>query len=62
MTAALGKALRPQEVLFCTALPKTRNAKIMRRVVRAVHLGQTDLGDLSALENPGTVEAIRQAH
>ena len=61
ITTALGKALRPRAVLFCTALPKTRNAKIMRRVVRAAHLGQTDLGDLSALENQATVEAIRLA-
>jgi acetyl-CoA synthetase len=53
----LGKPLRPQEVYFVPDLPKTRNAKIMRRVVRAVHLGR-DPGDLSALENLAAIDQI----
>ena len=57
---ALGKPLRPERVLFVPDLPKTRNAKVMRRVVRAAYLGQ-DPGDLSALENPEAVVAIREA-
>ena len=60
VAAELGKPLRPRTVLFVTALPKTRNAKVMHRVIRAAYLGEP-LGDLSSLENPGTVEAIRQA-
>jgi acetyl-CoA synthetase len=55
----LGKALKPKAIHFVDDLPKTRNAKIMRRVIRAAYLG-VDPGDLSALENPDTVEAIRQ--
>jgi acetyl-CoA synthetase len=54
----LGKALAPDRVVFVPDLPKTRNAKVMRRVIRARYLGQADLGDLSALENPGVVEQI----
>jgi acetyl-CoA synthetase len=54
---ALGKPLRPQEVYFVPDLPRTRNAKIMRRVVRAVHLGQ-EPGDLSGLENPSALTQI----
>ena len=56
----LGKALRPERVLFVHELPKTRSAKIMRRVVRATYLGR-DLGDLSSLDNPGGVKAISDA-
>ncbi|MEN2982423.1 MAG: AMP-binding protein [Thermus sp.] len=56
---ALGKPLRPERVLFVPDLPKTRNAKVMRRLIRAAYLGQ-DPGDLSALENPEAVEAIRR--
>ncbi len=56
---ALGRPLRPERVLFVPDLPKTRNAKVMRRVIRAAYLGQ-DPGDLSALENPEAVEAIRR--
>jgi acetyl-CoA synthetase len=53
----LGKALKPDTILFVADLPKTRNAKVMRRVIRAAYLGQ-DPGDLSALENPQAVEGI----
>jgi len=55
----LGKPLRPEAVRFVAQLPKTRNAKILRRVIRGAYLGKTDLGDLSSLENPAAVEEIR---
>src|SRR5438093_1823112 len=57
----LGKPLRPGGVRFVSQLPKTRNAKILRRVIRAAYLGKSDLGDLSSLENPAAVEEIRAA-
>jgi acetyl-CoA synthetase len=55
----LGKPLRPAAIKFVADLPKTRNAKIMRRVIRAVHLG-ADPGDTSALENPQAIDEIRK--
>lgn len=55
----LGKPLRPAALYVVPELPKTRNAKILRRVIRAVFLGQ-DPGDLSSLENPQAVAAITQ--
>ena len=57
---SMGKAIRPERVLFARELPKTRSAKIMRRVVRATYLGR-DPGDLSSLDNPGGVQAISDA-
>src|SRR6266496_6653647 len=51
----LGRPLRPASVQFVTDLPKTRNAKILRRVIRNAYLGHSDLGDHSALENPAAV-------
>jgi acetyl-CoA synthetase len=56
----VGKPLQPETIVFVSDLPKTRNAKIMRRVIRAAYLGN-DPGDLSSLENPGAVEEIRRA-
>ncbi|CAG0933731.1 acetyl-CoA synthetase [Thermoflexales bacterium] len=56
----LGKPLKPREIKFVKDLPKTRNAKVMRRIIRAAYLGQ-DPGDTSSLENPQAVEEIRQA-
>jgi acetyl-CoA synthetase len=57
VAAALGKAFAPQRVVFVSALPKTRSAKIVRRAVRATALGE-DPGDLSTLENPDALEEI----
>jgi acetyl-CoA synthetase len=57
----LGKALQPKEVRFVRDLPKTRNAKIMRRVIRAAYLGQKEMGDISSLENPAAVEEVAKA-
>ena len=57
--AALGKAFRPERVVFVSALPKTRSAKIVRRAVRATALGQ-EPGDLSSVENPEALEEIER--
>jgi acetyl-CoA synthetase len=56
----MGKALKPERVLFARDLPRTRSAKIMRRVVRAAYLGK-EPGDVSSLENPAAVNAISEA-
>lgn len=56
----MGKALRPKAIKFVKDLPKTRNAKIMRRLIRARFLGQPP-GDTSSLENPDAVEEIGRA-
>jgi acetyl-CoA synthetase len=58
---ALGPALKPERVFFVTQLPKTRNGKVLRRLIRARHLGKTDLGDLSSLESPEALDAIASA-
>jgi acetyl-CoA synthetase len=57
--ADLGKAFAPERVLFVSALPKTRSAKIVRRAVKAKALGD-DPGDLSSVENPETLEEIER--
>ncbi|MEN8172064.1 MAG: AMP-binding protein [Chloroflexota bacterium] len=53
-----GKPLAPQQIFFVRDLPKTRNAKVMRRMIRSAFLNQ-DLGDTSSLVNPGAVDEIR---
>ncbi len=60
VAAELGKPLRPRDVRFVDALPKTRNAKVMHRVIRAAYLDES-LGDLSSLENTAMVDAIRHS-
>ena len=55
-----GKPFRPREVLFVDAFPKTQSGKILRRAIGAVHRGD-DPGDLSSMENPEALDAIRAA-
>lgn len=57
VAAELGKPLQPKAIHFVADLPKTRNAKVMRRIIRAAFLGE-ELGDTSALVNPESVAAI----
>ncbi|MEK6709074.1 MAG: AMP-dependent synthetase, partial [Nitrospinota bacterium] len=60
--AYLGKSLRPDEVKFVRALPKTRSAKIVRGAIKKVYLGE-DIGriDTSSIEAPEHLAAIREA-
>jgi len=58
VVAEMGKPLAPKAILFVSDLPKTRNAKVMRRMIRAAYLG-LELGDTSSLVNPGAVDEIR---
>ncbi len=60
LVEGLGVPFRPRAILFVADLPKTRNMKIMRRVVRAAYLGEPP-GDLSSLVNPEAVTALAEA-
>lgn len=60
VTDELGKAFRPERIVYVSGLPRTRSAKIVRRAVRAKALGQ-DPGDISTLENPEVLDEIANA-
>jgi len=55
----MGKPLTPREIIFVNDLPKTRNSKVMRRMLRAAYL-DLDLGDTSSLVNPEVLDEIRK--
>ncbi len=57
----LGRALRPDDVRFVSELPHTRNGKILRRIARGAYAGQPDLGDLTSLENPSALDAVKHS-
>jgi acetyl-CoA synthetase len=61
IVTSLGAPFRPGRVWFVEALPGTRSAKVMRRVIQAIAC-RDDPGDLSSLEDPAALEAIRAAH
>ena len=55
----LGKPMKPAAVHFVSDLPKTRNAKVMRRLLKAAYLGEST-GDTSALVNPEVLDEVRR--
>jgi acetyl-CoA synthetase len=59
IVSSLGKPLAPSRILFIDDLPKTRNAKVMRRMIRAAYL-RLDPGDTSSLVNPESITGIQQ--
>jgi len=61
VAAELGKVDKPEDVRFVDDLPKTRSAKIVRRVIKKAYLGEEDLGDLSSIENPEAIGGISRS-
>lgn len=55
----LGKSFSPKHIVFLESLPKTKNGKILRRVIRNVFLN-ADPGDTSTIEDAESLERIRE--
>ena len=55
----IGPIALPKEVYLVDDLPKTRSGKIMRRILKKLFTGE-DLGDLSTLANPESVDKIKE--
>jgi acetyl-CoA synthetase len=57
----MGKTLKPRDIKFVKDLPKTRSAKIIRRIIKATFLGK-EISDISSVENPYAIEEIKNAY
>ncbi|MCX6764191.1 MAG: acetate--CoA ligase [Candidatus Nealsonbacteria bacterium] len=55
----IGPISLPKEIYIVDDLPKTRSGKIMRRILKKIFIGE-ELGDLSTLSNPESVEKIKR--
>ena len=49
---------KPKDIRFGENLPKTRSGKIMRRLLRSLAKGDTEMQDVSTLENPAILEQL----
>lgn len=52
---------RPEDIFFCADLPKTRSAKIMRRLLRDIAEGRV-MGDTTTLTDPSVIEQIKRRY
>lgn len=60
VTKHIGPIAKPDVIQFVAQLPKTRSGKIMRRILRKIAENQYDqIGDISTLINPESVEEIK---
>ncbi|HEV2349195.1 MAG TPA: acetate--CoA ligase [Terriglobia bacterium] len=57
----IGSIARPDDIFFSSELPKTRSAKIMRRLLRDIAEGRV-LGDTTTLADPGVVSMLKQQY
>ncbi|HTN66749.1 MAG TPA: propionate--CoA ligase [Burkholderiaceae bacterium] len=60
VTKQIGALGRPAHVHFVNSLPKTRSGKLLRRSIQALCEGR-DPGDLTAIEDPGSLQQIKAA-
>ena len=56
----IGPIAKPDRIVFTDDLPKTRSGKIMRRILRGVAEGDSDLGDTSTLADPSVVDSLQK--
>jgi acetyl-CoA synthetase len=54
----IGPVFQPDVIQFADALPKTRSGKIMRRVLKAIAEGSSDLGNITTLADPTVVDSL----
>ncbi len=55
----IGSFAKPKKIIFVEDLPKTRSGKIMRRILKKIATGDTDLGDTSTLLDQAVIEKIK---
>jgi acetyl-CoA synthetase len=58
VAAKIGPIARPDDIFFASELPKTRSAKIMRRLLRDIAEGRV-LGDTTTLADPTIVAKLK---
>ncbi len=54
----IGPIAKPDKIQFADALPKTRSGKIMRRILKVIAAGGTDVGNITTLADPSVVEHL----
>ncbi|MBU1946542.1 MAG: acetate--CoA ligase [Nanoarchaeota archaeon] len=54
----IGPIAKPDKIQFADSLPKTRSGKIMRRILKIIAAGGTDVGNTTTLADPSVVENL----
>ncbi|NXL61325.1 ACS2L synthetase, partial [Chordeiles acutipennis] len=62
VASKIAKYAVPDHILVVKRLPKTRSGKIMRRLLRKVVTEQSNMGDVTTLDDPSVVKEILDAY
>uniref|UniRef100_A0A8C5RZE3 Propionate--CoA ligase n=1 Tax=Laticauda laticaudata TaxID=8630 RepID=A0A8C5RZE3_LATLA len=54
----IAKYAVPEHIVVVKRLPKTRSGKIMRRLLRRIVTDNSDMGDITTLDDPSVIEEI----
>jgi acetyl-CoA synthetase len=57
----IGAIARPDDIFFASELPKTRSAKIMRRLLRDIAEGRV-MGDTTTLADPAVIAKLKRQY
>lgn len=57
----IGAMARPEEIIYTAELPKTRSAKIMRRLLRDIAEGRI-IGDTTTLADPSVIDSLKKIY
>jgi acetyl-CoA synthetase len=58
----VGSIATPNEIYFVNKLPKTRSGKIMRRLLKSIANGATEIGDMTTIEDETSLEEVRKTY
>jgi acetyl-CoA synthetase len=58
VSSEIGPIAKPDKIQIVDALPKTRSGKIMRRILKVIATGDSDVGDTTTLADPSVVDKI----
>ena len=56
----IGAHAKPEQIIKCPALPKTRSGKVMRRLLQDIAQGKDVQGDISTLEDKSVIDSIKE--
>ena len=59
VSTKIGSIAKPDDIFFTAELPKTRSAKIMRRLLRDIAEGRV-LGDTTTLADPTVIARLKE--
>jgi len=59
VSTKIGSIAKPDDIFFTAELPKTRSAKIMRRLLRDIAEGRV-LGDTTTLADPTVIAKLKE--